>query len=986
MMAVYEPPTLDISDDGDLPLVDCIYENPLEFIDNNKNFDDSFITIFNFNIRSCRKNFASILTFLNSLYFTYSIITFTESWLTENIDFGFDITGYNQINSYRNSHGGGIKTFYKNDFEVKILDEFSFVNDYIEILTFYLIGRNFRYIFCALYRPPSGCPYNFTETIFDIINRLPDNSKIIILGDVNLNLYNPLNLNYIEEFVNGLFQLSFFPIITKATKINDDERFTVTPYALLDQVWCNFKIGCDHIAHVLHLPITDHFPVSYAFKINNTLHSEVIKFRLIKENSINNFINSLSNLSFNQMLSIYEPNSRFNYFFNSLFNFYNRSFPIKKKKVRNNSVNAPWVTLKLKRCIKKKYRLFNLLKRGLITKRDFNVYKNTLSWLKNKMRRHYYMKKFFEDNDSKSTWKNINSLLNRNKKSNIVSITTDDGNTPKGSWLANYFNDFLISLPHRLVSIFPPDINYDYFTSLPGILNSFYFRPTCFNEVFRMIMSLPNKGCSLTDIKPNILKIILNFITPFIVNTYNLCISNGVYPDLLKIARVVPIFKSGSRCNIKNYRPISNLSSINKIFEKLSHSRISDFVNNHQILSKSQFGFRESCNTTLAVFQFVSDLLNTFNAKKYTIALYLDIRRAFDSIDNDLLLHKLQCYGFRGVAFDFIKSYLSNRKQYVEVNGYTSDVKEINIGVPQGSVLGPLFFNIFINDIMETVPSKSIFYADDGVFYVTDNTLNGCVELIKTVLIHLSSWLFNNKLVPNVEKTKLMLFTPKQVNEFPSIYFNNEKLQFVRSFNYLGIIIDDKLNSLLQLKSIKQKLSKLNGTFYSISKFLPVKTLLTIYNSLVSSTLNQNIVIWGGAADIHKIQIQILMNKILRSILHVKNDNNNIPLVRTNTMYKNLRILKFEDLYKLSLLKFLRYILYENLHIFELHFAPFVPSHNYRTRQTRINLPPARLEIEKRSTIFQVCRLYNEVHQSFLEPQSRKTLTQNYKKYCLDAY
>ena len=986
-MVQFEPPAFNDYNDDDIPSIDCVYRDPLEFTNESKTFNNgNFISILNFNIRSCRKNFASILAFLNSLFFTYTVLIFTESWLTENIDFGFDIKGYSQINLYRNRHGGGIKIYHKKEFEINVLDELTFINNFIEILTFYLIGQSFKCVFIAIYRPPSGCPYNFVETVFDIISKLPDNSKIILLGDVNLNLYNPLNLNYIEDFVNGLLQRSFFPIITKATKINDDARFTLTPYALLDHIWSNFKIGHNHISHILHLPITDHFPVSYIFNINNNPQTEMIKFRIFDENNFYNFTSLLTNLSFNQILNINDPNNRFNYFFNSLLRFYNSSFPIKKKKVKNNTINAPWVTPDLKKCIKKKYKLFNLLKRGLITKRDFNTYKNTLAWLKNKMRKHYFIKKFYEDNDSKSTWKNINSLLNRNKKSNTVSIVTDDGNEPKGSRLANYFNEFFVSLPHTLVENLPSNINLEFFAELPRILNSFYFTPTCFNEVYAIIVNLPNNGCSLIDIKPNLLKKIVDMITPFIVDTFNFCITNGTYPGILKVARVIPIYKSGSKRNIKNYRPISTLSSINKIFEKLTHSRISNFIKDHNILSKFQFGFRESSNTTLAIFHYVSDLMNTFNTKQYTIALYLDIRRAFDTINNELLLHKLHSYGFRGVSYSFIQSYLTNRKQYVEVNGFKSNTQNSKIGVPQGSVLGPLLFNIFINDVIEAIPSKSILYADDGVFYVTHTEFDSCVEVMKLVLDRLSIWLYNNKLIPNIEKTKLMVFTPKRIKILPDIYFNNEKLQWVNSYNYLGMIIDDKLTFSLHLKLIKQKLSKLNGTFYSISNLLPLKTLLTIYNSLVSSTLNNNIIIWGGALNVHVNQVHVLINRILRSIMHVRHDHNNIPMIRTSIMYKKLNILKFEDLYKLFLLKFLRYALYENHDIFESHFAQFIPVHDYRTRSLRINLPPIRLEIERRFTVYQVCKLYNEINNSFLEPQSKKTLTKNFKKFCINTY
>ena len=415
-----------------------------------------------------------------------------------------------------------------------------------------------------------------------------------------------------------------------------------------------------------------------------------------------------------------------------------------------------------------------------------------------------------------------------------------------GARLANHINNYFISLPTILVADLPNIIDFNYFNYLPRTLSSFYFLPTNFNEVYDLIMNLKNKGSSLSDVKPDLLKLVINKVSPFIVKCYNLCIQNGSYPDDLKNARVIPVFKSSSKDKVQNYRPISNLSVFNKIFEKLTYSRISCFFENHNIISNFQFGFRENSNTTIAIFHFISDLLITFHKKLYTIALFLDLRRAFDTINKELLLFKLSCYGVRGSSLSFIKSYLTGRSQYVEINGCISDTSGVNIGVPQGSVLGPLLFNLFINDIINAFPCKKIFYADDGVLYVTAGSMDDCVELIKEVIRNLSTWLLKNKLIPNTEKTKLMLFTPRHVDLYPNIDFNGTILEWVDSFKYLGVILDSNLNFVQHSTFVKQKLSKINGTMYAISNMLPQKTLLQIYNCLVYSAISQNIIIWCG--------------------------------------------------------------------------------------------------------------------------------------------
>ena len=275
IMSFINPPDINISEDDDLPSVHCMYRTPTQFIDDTKrNYNSKSFSILNMNIRSCRRNFASFLSFLGSLFCTFSLIVLSESWLTEDIDCGFDINGYSQLNLYRNRHGGGLKIYYDSNFSVKLIDDCTFVNVFMEILTFMLIGNNFKYVICAIYRPPSRDPVSFLESLFsNISDKLPMNSKIIVVGDLNLNLYNPLRLNYIDDFINGMLQRNFFPVITKATKINDNNinsNFNIiTRFSLLDQIWCNFKSGCDHIANIITLPITDHFPVTYSFN-NNT--------------------------------------------------------------------------------------------------------------------------------------------------------------------------------------------------------------------------------------------------------------------------------------------------------------------------------------------------------------------------------------------------------------------------------------------------------------------------------------------------------------------------------------------------------------------------------------------------------------------------------------------------------------------------------------------------------------------------------------------
>ena len=303
------------------------------------------------------------------------------------------------------------------------------------------------------------------------------------------------------------------------------------------------------------------------------------------------------------------------------------------------------------------------MRRGLIEKRQFNRYKNTLTWLINKIRRRYYHNKFNAcKEDCKQTWSNINILLKRKCKDTVQKVITDEGQEMQGIRMLNYFNDYFTSVVSRLTENMPNAINFNFFNNIPSIAQSCFFTPTDENEVNALLRSMPNKGNSLLDIKPRLLSMVSIIVVPLIVYLYNFGISNGLYPDLLKIGRVAPVFKAGEVTKVNNYRPISILTTINKIFEMLTFKRMMTFIEHHNILSNLQYGFIKGRSTTQAIFRFVTDVMETFHNKTYTIALFLDLTKAFDTVSKDILIHKLRLYGFRGLTSMFLSSYMTNRQ------------------------------------------------------------------------------------------------------------------------------------------------------------------------------------------------------------------------------------------------------------------------------------------------------------------------------------
>ena len=268
----------------------------------------------------------------------------------------------------------------------------------------------------------------------------------------------------------------------------------------------------------------------------------------------------------------------------------------------------------------------------------------------------------------KKTWNCINELLGRKGK-NSISLMDENGENISNADLPNYVNRYFMNSVSQLTSVFNNiTVDRPFFGTLKYINNSCYLFPTNFDEVHNFLKKLPNKGLSLLEIKPMLLNKIYLYIIPVIVYIFNLSVACGVYPDGLKVGRVVPVFKSGNSNDIKNYRPITNLLAFNKIFENLVYERIHEFVEKHSIISINQFGFRRNTCTTHAILKLVNDLLTSFKNSFYTVALFLDLRKAFDLVDTNILIEKLYVYGFRGIAGEFLKSYLTNRHQYSFLN------------------------------------------------------------------------------------------------------------------------------------------------------------------------------------------------------------------------------------------------------------------------------------------------------------------------------
>ena len=384
-----------------------------------------------------------------------------------------------------------------------------------------------------------------------------------------------------------------------------------------------------------------------------------------------------------------------------------------------------------------------------------------------------------------------------------------------------------------------------------------------------------------------LIKKIKNEISKSLALIINQCIQKGIFPHKLKLAKVIPIFKSGDETLFNNYRPISILPSLSKIFERVIFNQIHDYFNTHNLYYNSnQYGFRKDHSTELAALEIIDRITQHLDKGATPINIYLDLSKAFDTLDHNILLHKLKHYGIQDNALDLFRSYLTERQQYVDFNGTKSNREYITTGVPQGSILGPILFIIYINDIAKSSKQFNfITYADDTTLCCT---LNQNVNNINKELKNVTEWLKINKLSLNVKKTKAMLFHMPQKNVIPpNLQINETNIEFVDNFIFLGLSINKHLHWKNHVIHVSNKIARTIGMINTLKKILPLTILRTLYNCLVLPHLNYGILAWGR----HTTQLDKIHKKAIRILTGSKYNAHTEPL------FKQLNLLKISDIY-----------------------------------------------------------------------------------------
>ena len=979
----------------DFPLGQCdskYFElNDLLINIDHKNFEYKALHL---NIRSLASNFDKLNVIIGdflSKNCDLDFIFLCETFLTDLNSSLFNIEGFQKVEKHRScTRGGGVALYINNKHDFSVRNDLSHFEEGIFESIFVELNTGTRNLILGeVYRVPNTNVLYFNETYENILATVMNEKKELLIGsDQNLNLLKANEDKNIQMFLDLNYSQGMLPVIVKPTRITYD---TAT---LIDNFYTSNKDS--HKSAILLSDISDHLPIFICFEKSKCLKKSYNKITFtvnkMDEQAVVDINNDLKAIDWNTCLSTCNVDESFSLITSKVNECIGNNSHVKVVQISSKKViREPWLTKGLLKSSNRLDRLHTKSLRGSSeTKEKYKKHRNLFNSIKRKAKQAYYNKIVEEfKNDSSKLWHSLNKIIGKtsNKKDlpNTFMVNGVSCSDPKK--IADGFCDYFTSVGETFSSRIPrSNVSYSHYLN-KSYNKSIFFDPITEEEVSSIIIKQikPKKSCGHDGISGWLIKKLHTSLSLPLSIAINKSIESGIVPESQKIAKVIPIYKSKDSQQFGNYRPISLLPILSKVLEKAIYKKIYNFLTCENILYTSQYGFRHGHSTIQATSELLFNILNGFENNKYSLALFLDLSKAFDTIDHSIMLKKLEYYGIRGLPLSWFKSYLSNRKQYVLYHGKKSKVQNVNCGVPQGSVLGPLLFLLYVNDLPNTLNlCKALLFADDTTIFYTHDDIDILYQTVNNELSEANEWFRANKLSINATKTYYLLFHTRYMDvpeHSHAIVLNNTEIQKADFMKFLGLFIDDKLEWQKHTSFIASKLARSMYILNSIKFMVPSSTLKTLYYSLMYSHLNYGIIHWSNT---YKYNLTSIINKQTKAVKVISRTKKTV----TPSIFSKFHILQLSDVAHLEMTKLIYSFMHDDLPTPLMNmFATNQELHPHGTRQAlNPHIESFKHKIVLNSFIHKAPELWTKVPLTIKNCPSKISFSKNMKKYLYSNY
>ena len=915
------------------------------------------------NINHAVNKLADIQSILCNSGKNFHIFGFSESRLTEHIsDSDMFVPGYNILrNDPKIQKETGLLVYVNKCVNIKriaYLENFSIECIWLEIS----IKKTKPVLVGFIYRNPSEL-VDWIDRFERMMDAVANEMKeTIILGDFNIDLLKP-NKRWTQIYeLNNLHQVIEFPT-----------RVTPTSKTLIDHIYVSDKNNIVE-TNVPACGSSDHFPICMTWsrkgvKLPKAGH-KTVTYRCFSKFDKDLFLLDLMNSSLSLVYQFTDPEVALEVWHKIFIDIYNKHAPFVTKRVRQTP-KPQWLTDEIQNEI---YLRDYLSKHG--NKEDYKKQRNKVTSLLRSSKKRYFQSLVANTKDSKSIWKAINNLTNKNKMDTSTlmrDITADD------------LNKHFTTVTDKIISTDKTESNdlnlLKHFCQSKSINSDLNIPHVTTYEVYKALLSLKQTGTRGLDcLDGKILKLAAPVITDTLTYIYNLCLDKLYFPRAFKQAKVIPLYKSGSPSDPSNYRPISILSVLSKPLEKHINKHIISHFNRYDLLHPSQSGFRKnhSCHTALT--NLVDQWLTNINKNEFSGVLFVDFAKAFDCIDHNLLVKKLTCYRLSSNTLKLISSFLSDRQQVIFSQASSSDSLPIKYGVPQGSVLGPLLFSIYINDLPLFIKALCDLFADDTTIHTHHSDLNQVSNTLQQSIDSLVEWTELNHMALNPDKTKYMIVTTRQKRQ--NLLVNPRRLHIagidveeVDRHKVLGVIIDNNLSWYDHVTSLCKIVSQKIFQLTKIKHFLDHHSKKVFFHAHIQSIINYASTLWDNASANTLKPLKSLYKRAVKLVINKSTSLSTLDYKTLNVLPLNLTLT-----YNKGIM----------MHNIMTGCAPLYLTAKFPINRARnsnsISIPLPRLDLYKSSLIYSGGTLWNSLPKHLKEIKNYKSFKRNYFKYLMMTF